>query len=83
MMGVVSLKCEDKDDADAESLFRFGKIVEVDRRLEKGVAGMRDGEVNVKDEDDCRGRKAPTETRVDDVPKTQKYIARRQSMLLS
>jgi hypothetical protein len=51
MMGVVSLKCEDKGDADAESLLRFGNIV--DRRLEKGVAVMRGGEVNVKDDDDC------------------------------
>ena len=43
--------------------------------------GCREG--NVKDEDDCRGKKAPTLTRVVDVPKTHKYIARRQSMLLS
>jgi hypothetical protein len=56
--------------------------------MEYAVAGvvMRGGcrEVGLEeDEEDCRGRKAPTLTRVVDVPKIHKYIARRQSMLLA
>jgi hypothetical protein len=86
MMGVVSLRCEDRGDTDAASLFRFGTMVEVDR-TENGVAGtlavMRGDCPEVEEDDDCRGRKAPTLTRVVDVPKIHKYIARRQSMLLS
>jgi hypothetical protein len=87
MMGVVvSLNSGDRGDADAdaESLFSFGTIVEADR-IENGVGVMCGGEVWIEeDEDDCRGRKAPTLTRVlVDVPKIHKYIARRQSMLIS
>jgi hypothetical protein len=70
-MGViVSLNSGDRGDADADSLFSFGTIVEADR-IENSVDAMWGGEVWIEeDEDDCRGRKAPTLTRVlVDVPK--------------
>jgi hypothetical protein len=86
MMGVVSLNSEDCV-GDAESLSRFGTIL-VDR-TENVVAVMRGGGDEVvkeeDDDDDCRGRKASTgETKARvHVPKTHKYIARRQGMLHS
>jgi hypothetical protein len=77
MMGVVSLNREDRGDAESCCRCRFGTIVKVDR-MENGVAVstavMRCDEVWIEEEedDDCRGRKAPTETRVVDDPKTHK-----------